>query len=186
MLFSTTQLAFVISLQPRLNRLVLLIKVVHVRNEIFDDIHVRERVDFRYFGIGIDFTEIAFKIPFSILTAENLLLLPNTGQGVDSANVHGTGATDTLTTGSPEGQGRIHLVFDFNQGIQNHGSTSVQVDLIFLHLGLVSGLVGIPAVNCKLFALGCSQTSYIGRGIGSRGLNCSSTNLINEKNVYMV
>ena len=123
---------------------------------------MRERVDFRYFGIGIDFTEIAFKIPFFILTAKNLLLLPNAGQGVDSANVHGTGATDTLTTGSPEGKGRIHLVFDFDQGVQNHGTTSVQVDIIFLHLGLVSGLVGIPAVYSKLFALGCSQTSYIG------------------------
>ena len=55
MLLSAAQLTLVVSLQPRLDRLVLLVEIVHVGNEIFDDVHVREWVDFRYFGISINF-----------------------------------------------------------------------------------------------------------------------------------
>ena len=135
LLFSAAQLTFVIPLQPRLNRFVLLIKVVHVRNEIFDDIHVRKWVDLGDFGISVDFA--------------------NTGQSVDTTDIHSAGATNTFSAGSPEGQGGIHLVLDFDQSVQNHRATGIQVDLVFLHLRFVSGLVWIPTINGKFLGFGC-------------------------------
>lgn len=48
---------FLVPLQPGLNRLVLSIEVVHVRNQILDHIHVRQRINLGHFTVNIDFTE---------------------------------------------------------------------------------------------------------------------------------
>ena len=46
LLLSRSKLVLVGSLEPGLDRFVLLVKVVHVRHKILDDIHVRKGVDF--------------------------------------------------------------------------------------------------------------------------------------------
>lgn len=82
------------------------------------------------------------------------MLLPDASQGVDTANVHGARSTNPLPTRAAEGQGGIHLILDFNQGIQDHRSASVQVHFIVLHGGLVPGLVRVPSVDGEGFGLG--------------------------------
>jgi hypothetical protein len=42
-------------LKPRLNGLVLLVEVVHVRHQILDDIHVRQRVDLERLAARVSF-----------------------------------------------------------------------------------------------------------------------------------
>lgn len=67
--------------------------------------------------------------------------LGDTGEGVAALDVHGARATDTLTARTAEGQGRVLLVLDFNQGVENHGTACVQIDLVGLEVGLLGGLV---------------------------------------------
>lgn len=55
LLFTMTQFVFIVSLKPRLNGFVLFIKVVHVRDEILDDVHVRKWVDLGDLGVGVNF-----------------------------------------------------------------------------------------------------------------------------------
>jgi len=69
----------VVVLQERLNRLVLLVEVGEIGDKILDDVHVRQRVDFRR-GRGV--------LGDSAETCER----------VDSVNVHGAGSADTLPT----------------------------------------------------------------------------------------
>jgi hypothetical protein len=57
LLIAGAELALVLSLEPRLNGLVLLIKVVHVGYQILDDVHVRQRVNFQSFVASINFAE---------------------------------------------------------------------------------------------------------------------------------
>merc|ERR1719464_1600947 len=52
--------------------------------------------------------------------------------------------------------------FYFDQGIQNHWTASIQIDIIFLHCRFVSWFVWIPSVYCKFLGLGSSQTCHIG------------------------
>lgn len=62
----------------------------------------------------------------------------NTGQGVATSDVHGAGTANTLTARTTEGQGGINLVLDLDQGIENHGTTVVHINLVRLKLGLYS------------------------------------------------
>lgn len=65
---------------------------------------------------------------------------------VDTIDVHGAATTDPLSAAPSEGQRRINLVLDANQGIQHHGTGLVQVEGVALHARLRGRLVGIPAV----------------------------------------
>ena len=47
---------------------------------------------------------------------------------VRSIDVHGAGAADPLAAGSPERQGRIDLVVDLDQRIENHRSAAIAID----------------------------------------------------------
>lgn len=69
--------------------------------------------------------------------------LRNASQGVATLNVHGARAADTFTARTTEGQRRVLLVLDFDQSVQNHRSTGVQVDLVRLNVGLFSWLVRV-------------------------------------------
>jgi hypothetical protein len=86
-------------LQPRLNAAVLLVEVAHVRDQVLDHVHVRERVNLAGLG-GI--------------------LLVNVGQARQSVgpiDVHGTRAANPLPTRTPKREGRVLLVLDFEQSI---------------------------------------------------------------------
>ena len=71
------------------------------------------------------------------------------GQGVDTVNVHRTATADTLSATSPESQSGVHLVLDADQRIQHHRAGLVQVQRVSLHLRLLGGLIGVPAVDME-------------------------------------
>ena len=60
-------------------------------------------------------------------------------------NIHGAGTTDSLATGSSEGQTRVHLILDLDERVQHHGAAVVQVHLVVLHLRLGPRLLRIPS-----------------------------------------
>ena len=103
-------------LQPRLDRRVLLVEVGHVRDQILDHEHVRQRTD----GGG------------AVVLGD----LGQTRQTVLAIDVHGARSANTLTAGSSnqpnqlalpsEHEGGVLLVLDLEQGIQNHGSAATQ------------------------------------------------------------
>merc|ERR1719300_2066219 len=80
-------------------------------------------------------------------------ILGKTSQSVDTSNIHGARSTDSLSAGSPKGQTWIHLVLDLDESIKHHGATIFQVNLIILHFGLSSWLLGVPSVDSKSFLL---------------------------------
>ena len=49
----------------------------------------------------------------------------------------------TFSAGSPEGQSGVDFILYFDQGIQNHWPTSVEVHLVFLHSRFVTRLVWV-------------------------------------------
>lgn len=71
-------------------------------------------------------------------------------QCIDTVDVHGTTTADTLSATSPEGQGGVDLVLDSDERIQHHGTGLVQIQAVGLHLGLLGGLVRVPAVDVEL------------------------------------
>jgi len=120
-----------VALQPGLNGTILLVKVVHVGNQVLDDVHVRQWVNLRSLVVALNFAEAS--------------------QGVDTANVHGARATNAFAARPPEGQGWIHLIFDLDESVQDHGAALVQVHVVLLHAWLVARLLWVPSVNGKLF-----------------------------------
>lgn len=70
-------------------------------------------------------------------------------QRVHPVDVHGAATADTLSATPAESQGGVQLVLDADQGVENHGSGLVQVELVSLHARLLGRLVGIPPVNLE-------------------------------------
>jgi hypothetical protein len=62
--------------------------------------------------------------------------LTQTGQCVDTINVHRTTSANSLSATPSECQGRVDFVLDPDQCVQHHGSGLVQIELVRLHLGL--------------------------------------------------
>ena len=71
-------------------------------------------------------------------------------KGVLSIYVHGTRAADTLSARTPERQGGVNLVLDLDEGVQNHGPSLIEIDLVRLERWLLLGLVRIPSVYLEL------------------------------------
>lgn len=57
-----------------------------------------------------------------------------TGERVLAVNVHGTGPANSFATGASEGQGRILLVLDFDESVQDHWAACVKVYLVGLQM----------------------------------------------------
>lgn len=93
------------------------------------------------------------------------------GQGVDTVNVHGAGTANTLTAGSAEGQGRVNLVLYPDKSVQHHGTGLVEVQLVALHVGLLTRLVRVPAVDLESLhvgVLGGDGVDILGSRLDSR------------------
>lgn len=112
-------------LQPRLDALVLVVEVGHVHDQVLDDEHVRQRRDRRGGPVGD---------------------LGEAGEAVAAVDVHGAGPADALAAGPPEGEGRIDLVLDLDEGVEDHGAALPEVDLVVLELRL-RGVVRGPPVD---------------------------------------
>lgn len=74
-----------------------------------------------------------------------------------AVDVHGTAATDTLTTTSSEGQSGINLVLDADEGVQDHGSGLAEVEGVGLQAWLLAGGIGAPSVDLEGLQLGLSS-----------------------------
>lgn len=155
-----------ITLEIRLDRLVLLVEQGQVGDQVLDDVGVRQRVDARLLGgVGRDAAYVRLVLLLSSLdSAARVTRHTQAGQSVDTVNVHGTATTDTLTAGSAESQGRVKLVLYPDEGVQHHGPGLVEVELVVLHGGLLARLVRVPAVDLEGLHVGRL------RGIGVDGL----------------
>lgn len=128
LIITGAQFGFIFSLEPRLNGAILFVEIIHVRNQILDDVHVGQRINLgRFRSRRINFAD--------------------TSQSVDTSNVHGAGATDSLSTRSAESQSWIHFVLDLNESIEDHGTAILQVHGIFFHFRFLSLLLRIPSIN---------------------------------------
>jgi len=76
LLVSVLHALLVLSLQPGLDTPVLFIEVVHIRNQVFDNVHVRQRINLGSLVIGFN--------------------LGQTGEGIYTSNIHGARSTDAL------------------------------------------------------------------------------------------
>lgn len=118
-----------LSLQPWLNRPILVVKIIHVGHKIFDDIHMRQWIDLH--GL-VEISSIDFA---------------NTCQSVCATDGHGARSANSLATRSTESQSRIHFILDFNQSIEHHWTASVQIDLVRLNVRLLLWDLRIPSVD---------------------------------------
>lgn len=66
-----------------------------------------------------------------------------TCQGVLSVDVHGARSANSLSARPSEGQCRVHLVLNLDDGIKNHRSALVEVDGVALKVRLLAGLVRV-------------------------------------------
>ena len=126
-------------LEPGLHAGVLGIEVGEVGDEVLDHRHVRQRVDLH--------------------VALDLVHAVDAGQRVDAVDVHRAGAADALAAGAAEGQGRVDLVLDLDQRVEDHRAAGVHVDEVGVDLRVAAG-VGIPAVD--------AEGADVGRALGPR------------------
>lgn len=110
-------------LEVWLNAAVLLVELRQVRNQILDDVRVRQ-------GVNVALRRI----------------FVNTAQAskrVHTINVHGTATANALTAGATEGQRRVLLVLDLKKRVKHHGTCLVQIEIVSLHPGLLSRLLRV-------------------------------------------
>ncbi len=100
-----------------------------IGDQILDDGHVRQRID----------TDVA----------RDLIHAVDAGQRVDPVDVHRTGSADAFAAGSAEGQRRVDLVLDLDQGVQDHRAASVHVDEIGVD-PRICAVIRVPAVDLDL------------------------------------
>ena len=136
-------------LQPRLNGLVLIIEVGHVHHQILNHKHMGKR---RNGGGGR---------PIRIN-------LSQASQAIAAVDVHGAGPTDPFPARPAEGQGWVDLILDLNQGVQHHGPTLLQVDVVIFELRLL-GVVRVPSVDLEgLQAVSALRLGFHLLGLGLR------------------
>lgn len=88
--------------------------ISHIRNQILDNIHVRQRVN-----LGHISTRLLLPLRLNVT---------KTGEGVASVNVHGARSANSLTARSAESQSGILLGFDFDESIEYHGPTVIEIN----------------------------------------------------------
>ena len=127
--------AVCLCLKPRHDRRMLRIKMGQIGNQIFDDRHMRQRIDFH----------IAFDFIHAI----------NTGQRVDPVDIHRARPTNTFTARPTERQRWVNLVLDLDQRVQNHRTTGVHINKVGIQRRIFA-IIGVPAVNLHLAQIGCA------------------------------
>jgi len=116
-----------------LDGFILLVKLCEIRYEVLDNVHMRQWVDFGVLS-GI-----------SVYPAQ-------TRKGVLAVDVHGAGTANSFSTGTPEGESWVDLIFYFNQGIQDHRPRLVEIDCVRLESWFLLRLIWVPAINLELFS----------------------------------
>jgi len=121
----------VVVLEVGLDGFVLLVEESEIRNEVLHNVHVRKRVNLAILrAIAVDSAQA--------------------GECVLSVNVHGARSANALSAAPSEGQGRINLVLNLDQSVQNHWTGLVQVNCVGLQSRLFCRFIRIPAVDLEL------------------------------------
>jgi len=128
MLDNIIRLGSASALQPGLNTLVLVVEIGKVRHQILHDVSVGQRKDGDRLVGRLDVGEA--------------------GEGVGTVDVDGAGPANALAAGTTQGECGVHVVFDVQQGIQNHGTALLELDVVGLQRGLLLGL-GIITINVE-------------------------------------
>src|SRR4029077_6439839 len=72
------------------------------------------------------------------------------GEVIAAVDVHRARAAHPFAAGPPESQRRIDLVVDLDQGIEDHRSAVIAIDLERIH-GRVGFLRRVPAIDAEAF-----------------------------------
>lgn len=160
-----------IPLQVWLDGLVLLVEVRQVWYQVLDNVGVWQGVDLRVL-VRVGRNAAWFKQSALFSYYQLLLQVPYPGnlltqacQSVHAVDVHRTATADTLSATPAEGQGRVQLVLDPHQRVEDHGPGLVEVESVSLHPGLLGRLVRVPSVDLEGFHARCLG-SGAGAGIG--------------------
>ena len=100
-----------------MNRLVLLVELGHVGDKVLDDVHWAKSVRVDTYGIE---RTVGKRIDLGVLAGVPVDSA-KARKGVLAVDVHGARATDTLTTGSAEGESRVHLILDLDECVEHLG-----------------------------------------------------------------
>lgn len=137
-------------MEVRLDGFVLFVKLGEVGNDVFYNIGVGQRIDFAFgFGVSWDAAQAC--------------------KSINTVDIHGTTATNSLPTTPSESQGRINLILNPNQSIQHHWSRLVQIKRIRLHAWLLAWFIGVPSIDMKGFDFGICVVGWFFDGGGLRG-----------------
>ena len=104
------------------------VELRHVRHQILDDRHVRQRIDG---DITLDLVD-----PL------------DAGERVRAVDIHGARAADPFAARAAECHGGIDLVFDLDERVEHHGPAGVEVHLIGVGARILV-VVGIPAIDLE-------------------------------------
>lgn len=116
-------------LKPGLDRLILIVEIRQVSHQILYDEHMGKRIDLHSLGLFIDIAQAC--------------------QGIGTIDIHGATAANSLTARSTESQGRILLVLNLDQSVQNHRSAVVQIDSVSGSVWLLV-LFRVPSINFEV------------------------------------
>lgn len=117
-----------LSLQEWVDWLVLGIEMTHVGAQVLEHEHHHQWWDGWFFIISLwDWAEA--------------------GQVMSSIDVHGARSADTFSAWSSEGEGWVNLILDFDEGIQEHGSTVIGVDVVAHVLWSIFWVIWVASVN---------------------------------------
>jgi len=118
-------------LQPRLDGTVLFVEIAHVRDQILENVHVREGIYLGCrLGVVVDVCE--------------------TGEGVASLDVHGAGSADSFSAAPTKGETRVLLFLDVNVGVEDHRTAIVEVDRIRAEVWLLVVLFRVPSIDLEV------------------------------------
>jgi hypothetical protein len=117
-----------LSLQEWLDLLVLGIEVRHVDDEVLEHEHEHEWGDHTLLIVVLGHTT-------------------KTGQVMTTIDVHGAGTADALTARSAEGKSRVDLVLDLDQGVQEHGSAIVHINVVGHVFGTILGVAWVASID---------------------------------------
>ena len=117
-----------LTLQERLDLLVLGVEVRHVDDEVLQHEHEHERRNHTLLIVVLGDAAEA-------------------GQMVTSIDIHGAGAADALTARPTEAKRWINLILDLDEGVEEHGPTLVHVDVVGYISRAIVGVIRVAAVH---------------------------------------
>lgn len=167
------------ALEIGLDRLVLLVELRQIWNDVLDNIGVWQWVDLGLL-LGIGWNTACFFVspdcpstPKASACAGIRLLSPKiltqASKSVDSVNIHGARSANAFSAGSAESKSWVDLVLNANERIQHHRSGLVEIQGICLHLWLLRWSVWVPSVDVEGLGLCVFAWCWLGDGAGLGG-----------------